>query len=56
VLDPVGAGATPYRNEALESLLDIAAPSVIRGNGSEIMSTAGACSENARCRQQRRRR
>jgi hydroxyethylthiazole kinase len=42
VLDPVGAGATPYRNEALESLLDIAAPSVIRGNGSEIMSTAGA--------------
>jgi hydroxyethylthiazole kinase len=42
VLDPVGAGATPYRNEALESLLDVAAPSVIRGNGSEIMSTAGA--------------
>lgn len=41
VLDPVGAGATPYRNKALESLLDVAAPSVIRGNGSEIMSTAG---------------
>ena len=42
VLDPVGAGATPYRNATLESLLDVAAPSVIRGNGSEIMSTAGA--------------
>lgn len=42
VLDPVGAGATPYRNATLESLLDVAAPSVIRGNGSEIMSMAGA--------------
>ncbi len=42
VLDPVGAGATPYRNQALEALLTIASPTVIRGNGSEIMSTAGA--------------
>ncbi|MFC5523109.1 hydroxyethylthiazole kinase [Polaromonas jejuensis] len=42
VLDPVGAGATPYRNQALESLFAIALPTVIRGNGSEIMSTAGA--------------
>jgi len=42
VLDPVGAGATPYRNQTLEALLAIAAPTVIRGNGSEIMSTAGA--------------
>ncbi|MCJ0763125.1 hydroxyethylthiazole kinase [Variovorax terrae] len=42
VLDPVGAGATPYRNQTLERLLDAAAPTVIRGNGSEIMSTAGA--------------
>ncbi|MGV3571658.1 MAG: hydroxyethylthiazole kinase [Ramlibacter sp.] len=42
VLDPVGAGATPYRNQAIERLLDAAAPTVIRGNGSEIMSTAGA--------------
>ena len=41
VLDPVGAGATPYRNQVLERLL-AAAPTVIRGNGSEIMSTAGA--------------
>ncbi len=42
VLDPVGAGATPYRNQAIEQLLDAQAPTVIRGNGSEIMSTAGA--------------
>jgi hydroxyethylthiazole kinase-like sugar kinase family protein len=42
VLDPVGAGATLYRNQTLDALLAIAAPTVIRGNGSEIMSTAGA--------------
>jgi hydroxyethylthiazole kinase len=42
VLDPVGAGATAYRNQTLERLLDAASPTVIRGNGSEIMSTAGA--------------
>ena len=41
VLDPVGAGATPYRNAALEALLAVAAPTVVRGNGSEIMSMAG---------------
>lgn len=42
VLDPVGAGATPYRNQTLERLIGAASPTVIRGNGSEIMSTAGA--------------
>jgi hydroxyethylthiazole kinase len=42
VLDPVGAGATPYRNQTLEALLGIASPTVIRGNASEIMSMAGA--------------
>ncbi len=41
VLDPVGAGATPYRNRALAELLQAGAPTVIRGNGSEIMSVAG---------------
>jgi len=41
VLDPVGAGATPYRNRALVELLETGAPSVIRGNASEIMSVAG---------------
>jgi hydroxyethylthiazole kinase len=42
VLDPVGAGATAYRNASIELLLNTAAPTVIRGNGSEIMSVAGA--------------
>jgi hydroxyethylthiazole kinase len=41
VLDPVGAGATAYRNRTVEGLLTLAAPSVIRGNASEIMSVAG---------------
>jgi len=41
ILDPVGAGATPYRNQTLEALLALAAPTVIRGNGSEIMSMCG---------------
>ena len=42
VLDPVGAGATAYRNASIELLLNTASPTVIRGNGSEIMSVAGA--------------
>lgn len=42
VLDPVGAGATSYRNQSIELLLNTAAPTVIRGNASEIMSVAGA--------------
>ena len=42
VLDPVGAGATPYRNHALSALLAAAAPQVIRGNGSETMALAGS--------------
>ncbi len=41
VLDPVGAGATSYRNQSISALLDQASPSVIRGNASEIMSVAG---------------
>lgn len=40
VIDPVGAGATPYRNRALEELLQTGRPSVIRGNASEVMSMA----------------
>jgi hydroxyethylthiazole kinase len=39
VLDPVGAGATHYRNEAVASLLALQ-PTVIRGNASEIISVA----------------
>jgi len=42
VLDPVGAGATKYRNESIEQLLMTALPTVVRGNGSEIMSVAGS--------------
>lgn len=42
VLDPVGAGATPYRNQSIEWLLASALPTVVRGNGSEIMSVAGS--------------
>ena len=41
VLDPVGAGATPYRNQALSEIIQAGPPSIIRGNGSEIMSVAG---------------
>ncbi len=39
VLDPVGAGATAYRDECLSRLLNFR-PSVIRGNASEIMALA----------------
>lgn len=39
VLDPVGAGATPYRNEVLEELLSLR-PTIVRGNASEILSLA----------------
>jgi hydroxyethylthiazole kinase len=41
VLDPVGAGATPYRTRIVEELITLSPPSVIRGNASEIMSVAG---------------
>ena len=41
VLDPVGAGATPYRNQAIAALLAIGSHTVLRGNGSEILSVAG---------------
>lgn len=39
VLDPVGAGATPYRDEVLAELLQLN-PTIIRGNASEIMALA----------------
>lgn len=40
VFDPVGVGATPYRNQVTASIVSICKPSVIRGNASEIMSLA----------------
>ena len=45
VLDPVGAGATVYRNASIEVLLKAALPTVVRGNASEIMSVAGAAAQ-----------
>jgi hydroxyethylthiazole kinase len=42
VLDPVGAGATPYRNKVITDLLTAGKFSVIRGNASEIMAMASA--------------
>jgi hydroxyethylthiazole kinase len=38
ILDPVGAGATEYRTRTARELLQTASPSIIRGNGSEIMA------------------
>lgn len=39
ILDPVGAGATTYRDETVAALL-LFRPTVIRGNASEIMALA----------------
>jgi hydroxyethylthiazole kinase len=39
VLDPVGAGATAYRDETVAKLLELK-PTIIRGNASEIMALA----------------
>ncbi|NJL00767.1 MAG: hydroxyethylthiazole kinase [Spirulinaceae cyanobacterium RM2_2_10] len=43
-LDPVGAGATPYRTLAVRRLLSTAKPAVIRGNASEILAVAAEAS------------
>ncbi len=42
VLDPVGAGATPYRNKVVAELLETGVFSAIRGNASEIMALVSA--------------
>nr|WP_308565855.1 hydroxyethylthiazole kinase [uncultured Peptostreptococcus sp.] len=41
VLDPVGVGATQFRNEAIVDLLTQVHPRIIKGNASEIMSLSG---------------
>lgn len=41
ILDPVGAGATPYRTETAHSILNRYAVTLIRGNASEIASLSG---------------
>ncbi len=42
ILDPVGAGATALRTNTVHDLMTAAAPTIIRGNGSEILSLANA--------------
>ena len=38
VIDPVGAGATPYRTKTIRELISAGEPTIIRGNASEILS------------------
>ncbi|MFH2107463.1 MAG: hydroxyethylthiazole kinase [Chrysiogenia bacterium] len=45
IYDPVGAGATPYRTSTIHELLQAAAPTILRGNASEIMACAGAAAK-----------
>jgi len=40
VFDPVGVGATPYRNEVAARIVNECKPTFIRGNASEIMALA----------------
>lgn len=42
VFDPVGVGATRYRDETARRLMAGAAPQVIRGNASEVMALHGS--------------
>ena len=42
VLDPVGAGATSQRTNAAWELINLCHPTIIRGNGSEIMALVDA--------------
>ena len=42
VLDPVGAGATSQRTNAAWGLINLCHPTIIRGNGSEIMALVDA--------------
>ncbi len=41
IFDPVGAGATAFRTQSCLTLINQVAPTVIRGNASEIMALAG---------------
>ncbi|MFO7568563.1 MAG: hydroxyethylthiazole kinase [Smithellaceae bacterium] len=38
IIDPVGAGATPYRTRTVRDLIAAEQPAIIRGNASEIMA------------------
>jgi len=41
VLDPVGAGATTFRTRTVRELIQAVPPTIVRGNASEIMASAG---------------
>lgn len=41
IFDPVGVGATPYRNHVAKEIVTRCKPTIIRGNSSEIMALAG---------------
>ncbi len=42
IFDPVGSGATPYRTAVCKRIIEECKPTIIRGNGSEIMSLIDA--------------
>jgi hydroxyethylthiazole kinase len=48
ILDPVGAGATPYRTRTVHELISATAPTVIRGNASEVMAVAATSMSGTR--------
>ena len=41
ILDPVGIGASAFRRQALDEVLQVMRPKVVRGNGAEIATLAG---------------
>ncbi len=41
IFDPVGVGATPFRNHVAKEIVTRCKPTIIRGNSSEIMALAG---------------
>lgn len=48
VFDPVGVGATTYRTTTTQKLFELAPPTVIRGNASEICAILGTESASER--------
>lgn len=42
IFDPVGVGATPYRTQVSQQIIEECKPTVIRGNASEIMALCNA--------------
>jgi hydroxyethylthiazole kinase len=48
ILDPVGAGATRFRTQAVLELIEAVPPNVIRGNAAEILALAGEVLSNSK--------